>query len=76
MKKAALHMTQGKKICLQGLPPIVLTLCILMGFPKHIDTISMGLPIEYFKESQVEFSKFWYISVPEGCLILANSWKG
>ena len=26
-----------------------LTLCILMDFPIHIDTISMGLPIVYFK---------------------------
>ena len=25
-----------------------------MGFPKHIDTVSMGLPILYFKGSQVE----------------------
>ena len=28
-----------------------------MDFPIHIDTISMGLPILYFKVSQVEFSK-------------------
>ena len=27
---------------------IVLTLCILMDFPVHIDAISMGLPIVYF----------------------------
>ena len=33
-----------------------LTLCILMDFPIHIDTISMGQPIVYFKESQVVFS--------------------
>ena len=37
---------------------ISLTLCILMDFPIHIDTISMGLPIVRFKGSQVEFSKF------------------
>ena len=34
-----------------------LTLCILMDFSIHIDTISMGLPILYFKGSQVAFSK-------------------
>ena len=35
-----------------------LTLCILMDFPIHIDTISMGLPIVYFKGSRVDVSKF------------------
>ena len=35
----------------------LLTLCILMDFPINSDTICMGLPIEYFKGSQVEFSK-------------------
>ena len=44
-----------------------------MDFPIHIDTIRMGLSISHFKESQVEFSKLWCISVPEGFLILANS---
>ena len=29
----------------------------LMDFPIHIGTISMGLPIVYFKAQQVEFSK-------------------
>ena len=33
-----------------------LTLCILMDFPIHINTVSMGLPIVLFKGSQVEFS--------------------
>ena len=33
-----------------------LTLCILVDFTIHIDTISMGLPIVYFKGSQLEFS--------------------
>ena len=28
-----------------------------MDFPIHIDTISMGLFIVYFKSSQVKFSK-------------------
>ena len=27
-----------------------------MDFPIHIGTVSMGLPIVHFKESQVEFS--------------------
>ena len=42
-----------------------LTLCILMDFPIHTDTISMELLIVYFKGSNdtcimryVEFSKF------------------
>ena len=34
-----------------------LTLCILMDFPIHIVTISMGLPIVYLKGSLVEISK-------------------
>ena len=29
-----------------------LTICMLMDFPIHIDTISMGLPILYLKGSQ------------------------
>ena len=33
------------------------TLCILMDFPIHIDTLGMGLPILYFKGSQVDVSK-------------------
>ena len=46
-----------------------------MDLPIHIDTISMGLPIVYFKGAQVEFSKLrcTCFSVPEGCLNLANS---
>ena len=36
---------------------VIVTLCMLMDFSKHIDTISMGLPIVTFKGSQVEFSK-------------------
>ena len=34
-----------------------LTPCRLMDFPVLIDAISMGLPILYFKGSQVEVSK-------------------
>ena len=45
-----------------------LTLCILMVFPVHIDTISMGVPIVYLKGSKLEFSKLSLssISVSEG----------
>ena len=32
-------------------------LCILVDFTIHIDSISMGLPIAYFKWSQVDFPK-------------------
>ena len=45
-----------------------LTLCILMDFPIHIDTISMELPILYFYGSQVEVYKLPLKVV----LILAN----
>ena len=45
-----------------------LTLCILMDFPIPIGTISMGLPIVYFKGSQVEFSKLGCISDPSSQL--------
>ena len=33
-----------------------ITLCVLMDFPIHIATMSMGLPIVYFKGSQEDFS--------------------
>ena len=36
---------------------VFILLCILMDFPIHIDTISMGLSIVNFKESRGEFSK-------------------
>ena len=36
-----------------------------MDFPIHNDTISMGLPILYFKGSQKKFPKLLCISVPE-----------
>ena len=43
-------------------------------FPMiHIDTTSLGLPIEYFKGSHVVLSKLWCISVPEGYINQANS---
>ena len=45
----------------------------MMDFPIHIDTISMGLPIVYFKGSQVEFSILWCIFVPEDHFNLASS---
>ena len=41
-----------------------LTLCIPMDFPIHIDTISMGVPIIYFKGSQVDFSKIMMYFCP------------
>ena len=34
-----------------------------MDFPIHIDIISMGLPIVYFKGSQVEVSKLRFIFI-------------
>ena len=37
----------------------------MLDFPKHIDTISMGMPIVYSEGSQVEFSKLWCTSVAE-----------
>ena len=37
-----------------GVLVFFLTLCILMDFPIHIDTISTGLSIVYFKGSQVK----------------------
>ena len=43
-----------------------------MDFPIHIDTISLGLPIMFFKGSQVDVSKLYCISVPEGCFNLSK----
>ena len=43
-----------------------------MDFPIDIDTISMGLPIVYFKVSHVQFSKLWCNSVPEDCFNLSK----
>ena len=42
-----------------------------MDFPIHIDEISIGLPIVYFKGSQIEleFSKSCFCD-PEGCFDL------
>ena len=34
----------------------ILTFCILMDFPLHMDNISMGLAIVYFEGLQVEIS--------------------
>ena len=36
---------------IEYMPSYSLTLYILMDFPIHMDTISMGLPIVYFKGS-------------------------
>ena len=38
-------------------PTLTFTLCILVDFPINVNTISMGLPIVYFRGSYVEFSK-------------------
>ena len=56
---------------IEYVPSHSLTLYILMDFPIHMDTISMGLPIVYFKGSQVEFSEIC-ISVPVGCFQLSK----
>ena len=45
---------------------------MLAAFTVHIVTISMGLPILYFKGSQIEFSKLCYISVYDGCFNLST----
>ena len=50
-----------------------LTLCILTDIPLIIATISLGLPIVKFKESQEEVSKLWCISSLKVILNLANS---
>ena len=39
-----------------------------MDFPIHIDTISMEPSIVYIKGLQVDFSKLWCSSTPEGCV--------
>ena len=45
--------------------------CAMSGaFTAHIATISLGLPILYFKGSQIKFSKLCYISVYDGCFNL------
>ena len=49
-----------------------LTLCVLMDFPIHINTINMGLLIMYFKGLQVEFSYDVFLSL-NIVLNLANS---
>ena len=43
----------------------ILSLCILMIFPIHFNTISMGQLIVYFKESHVKLYK-WVMSIPGG----------
>ena len=43
-----------KSVDKENIRPVQLTLCILMDCPIHIDTISMELPIVYFKGSQVD----------------------
>ena len=43
-----------------------------MDFPIHIDTISMGLPMVYFKGSKVELNYEVFLSLKD-VLFLANS---
>ena len=52
-----------------------LTLCILIDFPIHIGTISMGLPIVYFKGHRLNFLNYGVFLSPKAVLILflANS---
>ena len=50
-----------------------LTVSILVDFPIHIDKINMGLPIVFFKGSQVKFSKCDVFLSVRVVLILANS---
>ena len=44
-----------------------------MDFPVHIDTVSMGLPIMYFKRSQVEFLIYDVFLSLKVVFILVNS---
>ena len=44
-----------------------------MDYPIHIDKISMGLSILYYKGFPVKIAIKWCISVSENCFILANS---
>ena len=39
--------------------PRTIAVFILMDFPRHVDRISIELPILYLKGSQVELSKFY-----------------
>ena len=43
------------------------------GVPIHIDTLSIGLPIVHFKESQVFFLKFDALLSLRIVLIIANN---
>ena len=51
----------------------MLTLCVLMDFPIHIDSMIMGLPIVYVKGSQFFFQNFDVFLFLKLVLILANS---
>ena len=48
-------------------------LCILLDFPIHIDTISMGLSIAYFKGSLVDFLNYNVFLSLMIVLVLENS---
>ena len=49
-----------------------LKLCMLTDAPIYIATISMGLPIWYFKGSHIEVFKLWCFSPQKVVLIVAN----
>ena len=44
-----------------------------MDFPIHSDTICLGLPVVYFKRSQVEFLNFQVFLSLKVVLVLASS---
>ena len=52
---------------------VILTLCILIDFPIHIDTIKMRLTIVFFKGLQVDFLNYDVFLSLKFVLILANS---
>ena len=70
-----LYLRSKKDLCSKNINHYMSSMCpcptmlthYIMDYPMHNDTISMGLPIVYFKGSQVEFSKLWFISVLEAC---------
>ena len=52
---------------------LLITLYILMAFPKHIDTISMEQPIMYFKGSKYNFLNYDVFLSLKFVVILAKS---
>ena len=54
----------GTVLFMRGIACSYWTLCILMRFSLHIQTVKMGLFIINFKGSKVEFFKWLYTSIP------------